>query len=116
MRLEFPSELAAFRAEVRAFIAEHTPGVKTHTGVRAPDPALVPAIREFTAALFEAGYLSRYGQRLRSIEFGVLDVDRTAAYLRSRGLRVVEGSRPGAIAVAEEDNWGVRWEFAESAD
>ena len=57
MRLEFPSELAAFRAEVRAFIAEHTPGVKTHTGVRAPDPVLVPAIREFTAALFEAGYL-----------------------------------------------------------
>jgi alkylation response protein AidB-like acyl-CoA dehydrogenase len=57
MRLEFPSELVAFRAEVRAFIAEHTPGIKTHTGVRAPDPELVPALREFTAALFEAGYL-----------------------------------------------------------
>ena len=59
-----------------------------------------------------SAHLSRYGQRLRSIEFGVVDVDRTAAYLRSRGLRVVDGSRPGAIAVAEEDNWGVRWEFA----
>jgi alkylation response protein AidB-like acyl-CoA dehydrogenase len=57
MRLEFPSELEAFRAEVRAFIAEHSPGIKTHTGVRAPDPELVPAIRRWTAALFEAGYL-----------------------------------------------------------
>jgi alkylation response protein AidB-like acyl-CoA dehydrogenase len=57
MRLEFPSELEAFRAEVRAFIAAHAPGIKTHTGVRAPDPALVPAIRRWTAALFEAGYL-----------------------------------------------------------
>src|SRR4051812_19332365 len=57
MRLEFPSELEAFRAEVRAFIAEHAPGTKTHTGVRAPEPELIPAIRKFTAALFEAGYL-----------------------------------------------------------
>src|SRR3954469_13111387 len=57
MRLEFPSELEAFRAEVRAFIAEHSPGTKPHTGVRAPEPELVPAIRRWTAALFEARYL-----------------------------------------------------------
>ena len=57
MRLEFPSELEAFRAEVRAFIAEHAPGIKTHTGVRAPEAELIPAIRTWTAALFEAGYL-----------------------------------------------------------
>src|SRR3954447_1041317 len=57
MRLEFPSELEAFRAEVRAFIAEHAPGIKTHTGVRAPEAELIPAIRAWTAALFEAGYL-----------------------------------------------------------
>ena len=59
-----------------------------------------------------ADYLRRYGQRLRSIEFGVLDADRAAAHLTGAGLRVVDGSRPGAIAVTEEDNWGVRWEFA----
>jgi alkylation response protein AidB-like acyl-CoA dehydrogenase len=57
MRLESTPELEAFRQEVRAFIAEHAPGVQTHTGVRAPDPELMPAIRAWTAALYEAGYL-----------------------------------------------------------
>src|SRR5829696_5024840 len=57
MRLESTPELEAFRREVRAFVAEHAPGVKTHTGVRAPDPELMPAIRAWTAALFGAGYL-----------------------------------------------------------
>src|SRR6185312_8358928 len=57
MRLEHSSELEAFRSEVRAFIAEHSPGIKRHTGVRAPEPELIPAIRRWTAALFEAGYL-----------------------------------------------------------
>jgi alkylation response protein AidB-like acyl-CoA dehydrogenase len=57
MRLEAPRELETFRADVRAFIAEHAPGTKSHTGVRAPEPELIPAIRRWTAALFEAGYL-----------------------------------------------------------
>jgi len=57
MRLESPPELDAFRKEVRAFIAEHSPGPKTHTGVRAPDADLMPAIRTWTAALYGAGYL-----------------------------------------------------------
>ena len=60
-----------------------------------------------------ADYIARYGQRLRSIEFGVVDVDRARDHLAGCGLRVVDGSRPGAIALAEEDNWGVRWEFAQ---
>jgi catechol 2,3-dioxygenase-like lactoylglutathione lyase family enzyme len=59
-----------------------------------------------------ADYVQRYGQRLRSIELGVLDVDRAGEHLAGCGLRVVPGSRPGAIAVAEADDWGVRWEFA----
>jgi catechol 2,3-dioxygenase-like lactoylglutathione lyase family enzyme len=41
-----------------------------------------------------ADYIGRYGQRLRSIEFGVLDVERARAHLEGCGLRVVEGSRP----------------------
>ncbi|SHN39934.1 acyl-CoA dehydrogenase family protein [Cryptosporangium aurantiacum] len=57
MRLESPRELEVFRAEVRAFIAEHAPGTKKHTGVRAPEAELIPAIRRWTAALYEAGYL-----------------------------------------------------------
>ena len=57
MRLEPTPELEAFRRKVRAFVAEHAPGVKTHSGVRAPEPALMPAIREWTAKLYEAGFL-----------------------------------------------------------
>ncbi|MFJ9024146.1 acyl-CoA dehydrogenase family protein [Streptomyces sp. NPDC102259] len=57
MRLDPTPELEAFREKVRAFVAEHAPGVKTHSGVRAPEPALMPAIREWTAKLYEAGLL-----------------------------------------------------------
>jgi alkylation response protein AidB-like acyl-CoA dehydrogenase len=57
MQLESPPELAAFRAKVRAFIAENAPGTKIHTGVRAPEPELVPTIRAWTAELYEAGLL-----------------------------------------------------------
>jgi alkylation response protein AidB-like acyl-CoA dehydrogenase len=68
MRLEFPQELEAFRKRVRAFVAENAPGPKTHTGVRAPEPELIPRIREWTAALYGAGYLGidwpeRFGGR-----------------------------------------------------
>ena len=57
MRLESMPELEAFRGKVRAFVTEHAPGIKTHSGVRAPDPELMPAIREWTAKLYEAGFL-----------------------------------------------------------
>ncbi|MER5436578.1 acyl-CoA dehydrogenase family protein [Streptomyces sp. NPDC002588] len=57
MRLESSPELEAFRRKVRAFVAEHAPGVKEHSGVRAPEAALMPAIREWTAKLYTAGFL-----------------------------------------------------------
>ncbi|MBE9373308.1 acyl-CoA dehydrogenase family protein [Saccharopolyspora sp. HNM0983] len=57
MRLESTPELTAFRDEVRAFVARHAPGKKTRAGVRAPDADLLPAIREWTAKLFDAGFL-----------------------------------------------------------
>ncbi|MFD3377466.1 acyl-CoA dehydrogenase family protein [Streptomyces sp. NPDC058697] len=68
MRLEPTPELEAFRRKVRAFVAEHSPGAKAHSGVRAPEPALMPAIREWTAKLYEAGLLgidwpAQYGGR-----------------------------------------------------
>ncbi|MEU6352724.1 acyl-CoA dehydrogenase family protein [Streptomyces sp. NPDC047072] len=68
MRLESTPELDAFRHKVRAFVAEHAPGRKRHAGVRAPEPELMPAIREWTAKLYEAGFLgidwpARYGGR-----------------------------------------------------
>lgn len=68
MRLESTPELDAFRKSVRAFVAEHAPGIKKHAGVRAPEPELMPAIRAWTAKLYEAGFLginwpSEYGGR-----------------------------------------------------
>jgi len=68
MQLESTPELEAFRKRVRAFIAEHAPGIKAHAGVRAPEPELMPAIRAWTAKLFDAGLLgmnwpAEYGGR-----------------------------------------------------
>jgi alkylation response protein AidB-like acyl-CoA dehydrogenase len=68
MELETPPEVEAFRERVRAFIVEHSPGRKQHTGVRAPEPELMAAIRTWTASLFEAGFLgidwpAEYGGR-----------------------------------------------------
>jgi alkylation response protein AidB-like acyl-CoA dehydrogenase len=68
MRIETAAHLEEFRSEVRAFIAAHSPGTKHHTGVRAPEPELIPAIRAWTAALYGAGYLGaewpeQYGGR-----------------------------------------------------
>ncbi|WP_189269197.1 acyl-CoA dehydrogenase family protein [Streptomyces fuscichromogenes] len=68
MRLDTSPELDAFRARVRAFISDHAPGIKVHTGVRAPEPGLVPAIRAWTARLYAEGLLGigwpeQYGGR-----------------------------------------------------
>jgi alkylation response protein AidB-like acyl-CoA dehydrogenase len=68
MRLQTPPELEAFRKRVRAFVAEAAPGVKPHTGLRAPEPETMPAIRAWTAKLYEAGFLGidwpeRFGGR-----------------------------------------------------
>jgi alkylation response protein AidB-like acyl-CoA dehydrogenase len=59
MRFENSPELDAYRAEVRAFIAEHHPGMRKHVGVRAPDPEQMPAIRSWIAKLYAAGYLGQ---------------------------------------------------------
>ena len=68
MHVETPAELTEFRARVREHVAEHSPGQKTHTGVRSPEPGLVEALRAFTAGLYEAQLLgidwpAEYGGR-----------------------------------------------------
>jgi alkylation response protein AidB-like acyl-CoA dehydrogenase len=57
MKLQTAAEVEDFRVKVRQFIAANAPGHKTHTGVRAPDPADIPAIRRWTAQLYDAGFL-----------------------------------------------------------
>ena len=59
MRFDYSPELEAYRAEVRAFIAEHQPGVRKHAGMRAPDPGQIPALRAWLARLYAAGYLGQ---------------------------------------------------------
>jgi alkylation response protein AidB-like acyl-CoA dehydrogenase len=48
--------LDAFRDRVRAFIAANAPPIKVRRGHRAPDPADLPALRAWTAALYREGF------------------------------------------------------------
>jgi alkylation response protein AidB-like acyl-CoA dehydrogenase len=59
MQLHQDPEIDQFRTEVRGFIGTHRPVVHTmrRAGVRAPEPADVPALRAWTAQLFTAGYV-----------------------------------------------------------
>ncbi len=51
-------ELAEFRTEVRAFIAEHAPAIPPRAGVRsAENDAEFKALQEWTGRLYEAGYV-----------------------------------------------------------
>lgn len=59
MRLETSPDLVEFRAEVRAFIAEHGPGPRRRTGVRAPEPEEMPGLRAWIGRLYAAGYLGQ---------------------------------------------------------
>ncbi len=59
MKLEQDPELDQFRAEVRDFLEKHRPAVRTkgRAGTRAPEAEDIPALRTWTARLFEAGYV-----------------------------------------------------------
>ena len=51
-------ELEAFRTEVREFVAEHAPDIPRRAGVRsAENEAELEALKDWTARLFEAGYV-----------------------------------------------------------
>jgi alkylation response protein AidB-like acyl-CoA dehydrogenase len=49
-------EEAAFRARVRAFIAEQAPAMRVRRGHRAPDEDDLAALRQWTAALYREGF------------------------------------------------------------
>lgn len=50
-------EFEAFRAEVRAFVAQHAPPIPPRAGVRsAENEAELKALQEWTARLYQAGY------------------------------------------------------------
>jgi catechol 2,3-dioxygenase-like lactoylglutathione lyase family enzyme len=62
-----------------------------------------------------AGYLERYGPRMRSLTFQVRDVAEAEAHLVRQGLRVGPGDVEGWIAVDPADNYGVLWQFTADA-
>ncbi len=53
----------------------------------------------------------RTGEGIRSTVYRVRDVAATRAYLESKGLRVIDGTAPGSIAVDPRDNLGILFEF-----
>ncbi len=53
------------------------------------------------------------GQGIRSTVYAVRDVAATRAYFEGRGLRVIDGTAPGSIAVDPRDNLGIMFEFLE---
>src|ERR1700749_5148077 len=59
MKLKQDPDIDEFRAEVRAFLEKHRPAVHTmaKAGTRAPEADAIPALRTWTAQLFEAGYV-----------------------------------------------------------
>lgn len=58
-------------------------------------------------------HVARWGDGIRSTVFQVKDLGAAQSYFAGRGMEVVRGDAPGAIAVRPEDNCGVRFEFCE---
>ena len=58
-------------------------------------------------------YLDRYGERIRSIVFGVLDLGRAERHLATKGVELMDGDAPRSRAVPAELNHGLLFELTE---
>ena len=56
--------------------------------------------------------LIRHGQGIRSTVFGAKDAAQTRAHFEGLVFRIIEGTMPGAFALAPEDNFDLLFEFA----
>jgi alkylation response protein AidB-like acyl-CoA dehydrogenase len=84
-------ELEAFRAQVRAFVAEHAPTIPPRAGVRsAENETELEALKDWTARLFEAGYAGVDWPA----EFGGRD-DRSAEHAIVVGEELARAAVPG---------------------
>src|SRR6202011_1512337 len=85
-------ELTEFRAEVRAFIAEHAPAIPPRAGVRsAENDAELKALQEWTGRLYEAGYVGSDWP----VEYGGRD-DRSPEHSIIVGEELARAQAPGA--------------------
>ena len=84
-------ELEAFRAEVRDFVTRYAPQIPPRAGVRsAENEAEFATLKEWTARLFEAGYVGMDWP----IEYGGRD-DRSAEYAIVVGEELARAAVPG---------------------
>jgi alkylation response protein AidB-like acyl-CoA dehydrogenase len=84
-------ELETFRAELRAFVAEHAPAIPRRAGVRsAENDAELKALKQWTARLFDAGYVGADWPA----EFGGRD-DRSAEHAIVVGEELARAGVPG---------------------
>ncbi|MDV3124543.1 acyl-CoA dehydrogenase family protein [Mycobacterium sp. 21AC1] len=84
-------ELEAFRAQVRAFIAEHAPAIPPRAGVRsAENETELRALKDWTARLFDAGYAGADWP----VEFGGRD-DHSAEHAIVVGEELARAGAPG---------------------
>jgi hypothetical protein len=58
-------------------------------------------------------HLHRYGDGIRSTIFGCRDIEQVRRYFAERGVELVPGDAPGALAVPAEANLGAIFEFSE---
>ena len=58
-------------------------------------------------------YLDRYGERIRSTVFGVVDLGRVQRHFDERGIPLVAGDAPGVLAIPPEHNHNLLFEFSE---
>jgi alkylation response protein AidB-like acyl-CoA dehydrogenase len=91
MKYAMGPQLAAFREEVRAFVAEYAPAIPPRAGVRSADnEAELKALQEWTARLYEAGYAGTDWPA----EFGGRD-DRSAEHAIVVGEELARAQVPG---------------------
>jgi len=58
-------------------------------------------------------FIARYGDGIRSTVFSVRDLEAATSYLTERGVTLLPGDAPGAVAIAPEDNMGLLFEFSD---
>ncbi len=61
-----------------------------------------------------AQHLRTHGEGIRSTVFGVQDLDRARAYFHARGIELVPGTAPDALAIPAALNRGASFEFTAS--
>jgi hypothetical protein len=58
-------------------------------------------------------HLYRYGDGIRSTNFGCRDIEQLRRYFAERGVELVPGDAPGALSVPAEANLGAIFQFSE---